>query len=186
MFGFLFKKKKKAKPDDPLVAYDAYLEDLERQAGEVRRSAATLLALRSTLSRDQDKYRRQVTDAKARLKKAEEKGDGKSSKVLRGDVEHAEKLIVTADESLCRAETDAQLLMEAAKELAKKAEQLRAERASAKVRFAAGMAVTSAMKHEVTKVDRVLALDRARDEVERAFALAEIYREDQGSAPEES
>lgn len=178
---FGFGKKKKKAPEDPLVAYDAYLEDLDRQAGEVRKSAATLLALRSTLTRDQEKYKKQIAEANLRLRKAEEKGDSKSSKVFRGDVEHAQKMIAAADESLARAETDAHLLMEAAKELSAKAEQLRAERASAKVRFAAGMAVTAAMRQEVTKVDKVLALDKARDEVERAFALAEIYREDRGA-----
>lgn len=183
MFGF--GKKKKAPPQDPLVAYDAYLEDLDRQAGEVRKSAATLLALRSTLTRDQEKYKKQITEAKARLKKSEEKGDAKSSKVFRGDVEHGERMIAGADEALTRAETDAQLLMEAAKDLAQKAEQLKSERASAKVRFAAGLAVTAAMRQEVTKVDKILALDKARDEVERAFALAEIYREDRGPTPEE-
>lgn len=182
---FGFGKKKKKEPEDPLAAYDAYLEDLDRQAGEVRKSAATLLALRSTLTRDQEKYRKQISEAKTRLKRAEEKGDAKASKVLRGDVEHAEKMIAAADESLLRAETDAQLLMEAAKDLAQKSEQLKAERASAKVRFAAGMAVTAAMRQEVTRLDKVLALDKARDEVERAFALAEIYREDRGPATEE-
>src|SRR4051812_8670287 len=52
VFGF-GGKKKKAAAEDPLRAYDAYLEDLDRQAGLVRKSAATLLAMRSTLKRDQ-------------------------------------------------------------------------------------------------------------------------------------
>lgn len=179
MFGF-GSKKKKAPPEDPLKAYDAYLEDLDRQAGEVRKSAATLLALRSTLQRDQEKYRKQRDELNARFKKANDKSDAKATRLLQADLEHTDKLIDGTNEALARAETDAELLMDAAKDLAKKADELRAERASAKARLAAGIAVTAAMRQEVTRIDKVLALDKARDEVERAFALAQVYRDDQG------
>lgn len=179
MFGF-GRKKKPAAPEDPLQAYDAYLEDLERQAGEVRKSAATLLALRSTLQRDEQKYRKQLSEVAERMKKANDRHDAKAIRVLQADLDHSQKMIESSTDALAKAEGDAELLMDAARELAKKAESLRAERASAKARLAAGLAVTAAMRQEVTRVDRVLALDKARDEVERAFALAQIYREDRG------
>ncbi|MFL5318279.1 MAG: hypothetical protein ACJ790_01385 [Myxococcaceae bacterium] len=184
MFGFGGKKKNKAGPgDDPLKAYDAYLEDLDRQAGEVRKSAATLLAMRSTLRRDQDKYQKQLIELGDRYKQANDKHDAKALRLLQADLDHTQKMIDSTAEALTRAENDAQLLMDAAKELSEKADSLRAERASARARLAAGLAVTTAMRQEVTRLDKVLALDKARDEVERAFALAQIYREDKGGDP---
>ena len=52
VFGF-FKKKDKAaaKPVDPLEAFDAVVESMERQGEELRRSAATLLALKAQFDR---------------------------------------------------------------------------------------------------------------------------------------
>jgi hypothetical protein len=38
--------------------------------------------------------------------------------------------------------------------------------------------VSTALRQQVEQFDRVLALDAARDEVERARALADVYRDD--------
>jgi hypothetical protein len=36
------------------------------------------------------------------------------------------------------------------------------------------------MRERVDRIEKVLALDAARDEIERAHALADIYREERG------
>ena len=51
LFRFWKKKDAKKKPADPPAAFDQLIEDLERQGAEIRKSAATLLALKGDLSR---------------------------------------------------------------------------------------------------------------------------------------
>lgn len=177
MFGF-GRKKKPAPPDDPLRAYDAYLEDVERQSGELRKSAATLLSVRKSLERDAAKFEAQLGGVTARIAEADGKHDGKALSVLQKDRATAERRLEETRQALAKAEADAELLMEAARDLSDKAAELRTERESARARLAVGLAVTSAMKEQVQRVDRILELDKARDEVERAFALAQVYRDD--------
>src|SRR5690606_14579285 len=71
-FGFWRKKRKeRKKPADPLAAFDQLIEDLERQAAEVRKSAATLLAIKGELTRSAERYTRQMADMAGRYKVAE-------------------------------------------------------------------------------------------------------------------
>ena len=83
-----------------------------------------------------------------------------------------------ADAALAQVEGDAAALAEAARGVAAQVEELERERRSARARLAAGTLVTAALGAQVEKVEQFLALDAARDEVERAHALAELYRED--------
>lgn len=178
MFG-LFKKKSKAqKAVDPLAVFDTVIASLDRQGAEVRKSAATLLALRAELARDEAKYEQRVLTIKEKLDRA--LGEPKIEKTLERDQQQAQQLLQTTREAHAQAETNAQLLMEAAEELSRQLAELQEERQSARARLSAGVMVSEALKAQVANFDRVLKLDRARDEVEKAHALAELYREDVG------
>ncbi|MGZ3461402.1 MAG: hypothetical protein ACXU86_23165, partial [Archangium sp.] len=83
---------------------------------------------------------------------------------------------------LHRAEQDGKLLQEAAADLGNRLAELRTERESASARLAVGGLVTGALREQVERFEKVLAVDAARDEVERAHALAEIYREERGGS----
>ncbi len=181
-FGFWRKKKKEQKkPADPLAAFDQLIEDLERQASEVRKSAATLLSLKGELTRSMERYTRQMTDMAGRYKVAEANADIRAMQVLTRDQKQTEALLKSTREALERAEKDSQLLLEAANEVGVRVTELRTERQSASARLMAGSLVTGAMTEQVERVDRVLAVHAARDEIERAHQLAEIYREERGA-----
>ncbi len=184
VFG-LFRKRDKKQPaeaKDPLAAFDGVIAAFERQAAEVRKSAATLLALRGELTRDLERYRRRVADTRDRAVKAAERADHKAHATLERDVAEAQRLLEQTEGALARVEGDAQLLAGAAEELRAKVTELKEERQSARARLKAGLVVSDAMKAQVQQFDRVLALDAARDEVERAHALAELYREESDKA----
>ena len=76
------------------------------------------------------------------------------------------------------ADEEAALLSDAARAHADRLAELKDERQRARARLSAGVVVSEALQAQVEEVDRVLKLDRARDEIERAHALADIYRED--------
>ncbi|MCP3143293.1 PspA/IM30 family protein [Pyxidicoccus xibeiensis] len=178
-FGLLRKRKKEpSRPADPLAALDQLIENLDRQAAQVRKSAATLLALKGDLSRGVERYTKRLEELASRRGTAEEKGDARAAAVLKKDREHAEALLATTRESLARADTDAKLLLEAAGELGDRLEELRRERESASARLTVGGIVTDAMRERVARFEQALVVDAARDEVERAHALADIYREE--------
>ncbi len=177
MFGF-FRKKTTAPLADPLAAYDGVIDSLERQAAHVRKSAATLLALRGELTRDRDRYAKRLVDLEARVAEAGEKGEAKAERVLRRDFEEAKTLQAQTQAALDGAKADAELLMTAAEDLAAKVSALKTERLSAKARFAAGATVSETMRAQVEEFDRVVKLDAARDEVEKAHALADLYRDE--------
>lgn len=181
LFGLFRKKDKKQKPADPLAAFDQLIEDLERQAAEVRKSAATLLAVKGELTRSKERYTRQLADLAQRRSVADSRGDVKSMSVLTRDQEQTEGLLKSTREALERAEEDSRLLLEAANEVGRRVVELRAERQSASARLVAGGLVTGAMRERVDRIEKVLALDAARDEIERAHALADIYREERGA-----
>lgn len=178
MFGFLKKKPVTPKSTDPLAVFDAVIASLDRQGSEVRKSAATLLALRSELLRDEKKYELRVATTNERLAAA--LGEPKAEKTLRRDVVEAQQLVERTREAHAQAEANAKLLMEAAEDLSRQLAELQQERQSARARLSAGVMVSGALKTQVANFDRVMKLDRARDEVERAHALAELYREDAG------
>jgi phage shock protein A len=182
-FGFWRKKKKeeKKKPADPLAAFDQLIEDMERQGAEVRKSAATLLALKGELTRSVERYTRRLADMAGRYTVAESNADVKAMQVLHRDQEQTEALLKSTREALERAEKDSRLLLETANEVGARVTELRTERQSASARLMAGSLVTGAMLEQVERVERVLAVDAARDEIERAHQLAEIYREERGA-----
>jgi phage shock protein A len=177
VFDFL-KRKKPAEPSDPLKAYDGMIESLERQAAQVRRSAATLLALKGELSRDHERYGNRMKQAEARVAEAGEKGDARAERALRRDHEEAKELFEQTQKALDSANDDSRVLLETAEGLAKRARELKAERMSAQARFKTGQAVSTALQQQADQFDRVMAIDAARDEIERARALADIYREE--------
>lgn len=176
VFDFLRKKKKKAPKQDPLAAFDGVIESLDRQGGEVRRSAATLLALRKELKRDLDKYSARIRELEGRL--IEASGDPLAEKTLTRDASQANAMLKETKAALAKADGDAKLLLEAAEDLGKKVESLKEERQSARARLSADVSVSDALRTQMAEFDRVLTLDAARDEIEKAHALAELYRED--------
>ncbi len=179
---FLFwRKKKETQPADPLAAFDQLIEDLERQAAEARKSAATLLALKGELTRSVERYARRLADIAERSKVAESRGDTKAMQVLQRDREQTEALLKSTKDSLDRVEPDSRLLLEAANDVGTRVQELRTERQSASARLVAGTLVSGAMREQVERIEKVLAVDAARDEIERAHQLAEIYREERGA-----
>jgi phage shock protein A len=192
LFEFLKRKKKQKatrgaeKPLDPVAAYNGFIESLERQAAEVRKSAATLLALRGELARDGERYQKRINDFDERIRVAETRGDARAERTLRKDREEAQELFEQSEKALASANEDAALLIEAAEDLAKRSRELKAERQSALARFRVGAAVSGALARRVEEFDKIMALDAARDEVEKAHALADIYREEEGKLPKDS
>ncbi|WP_224249111.1 PspA/IM30 family protein [Hyalangium gracile] len=180
-FWFWRKKKESKKPADPLAAFDQLIEDLERQGAEVRKSAATLLALKGELTRSVERYSRRIADITERYEVASSRSDVKAMQVLKRDREQAETLLKTTQDSLERVEPDARLLLEAANEVGSRVQELRTERQSASARLVAGTLVSGTMREQVERIEKVLAVDAARDEIERAHQLAEIYREERGA-----
>ncbi|MCC6336370.1 MAG: hypothetical protein IT380_20585 [Myxococcales bacterium] len=176
--GFFWKKAPPKKPEDPLAVFDGVISALERQAAEVRRSAATLLALKGELSRDEAKYRRRLAELDERLSDARRADDAKAQATLEKDKRDAVRRLEESKEALGRAGSDAELLKETAEDLGRQVADLKDERLSARARMSAGVAVTEAMRAQAAQLERVLKLDAARDEVEKAHALADIYRED--------
>ena len=183
MFFDWLRKKTQRRPapvKDPLAAFDQLIEDLERQGAEIRKSAATLLALKGDLSRSEERYARRLEEIDRRRVQAD--GDAKIASALDRDRVQAESLLHTTRESLARAEQDGQLLLEAASDLGQRVAELRAERESASARLAVGGLMSSALSEQVARFEKVLAVDAARDEIERAHALADIYREERAEA----
>lgn len=180
LFGF-WRKKDKKKAVDPLAAFDQLIEDLERQGAEVRKSAATLLALKGELTRSVERYTRRLEDLAQRRAVADARGDLKSMQVFQKDEEQTQALLKSTRDALERAEQDSRLLLEAANDVGARVTELRTERQSASARLVAGGLVTGAMRERVERIEKVLAVDAARDEIERAHALAEIYREERGA-----
>jgi phage shock protein A len=163
---------------DPLSVWDGMIEDLERQGTQVRRSAATLLALRAGLERDLERYRQKGVALQERLARAQADADERATRALRRDEAEAQRLLAATEQAWAQAQGDAAVLKEVADELAQRLSQLREERVSAKARLASGQVVSAAMRERVERLDRALALDAARDEVERAHQLAQIYRDE--------
>jgi len=178
-FKFFSRKPKPAPPPaDPLAAFDAFIEDLERQAAEIRKSAAALISLRGELIRSCERYEKRIAEIASRKQVAEQRNDPKALSMLERDHDEALRLISVTRESLVKVESDALLLGEASQDYNQRATELKAERQSAHARLSAGLKVTEALRDRSERIRRTLALDAARDEIERAHALADIYREE--------
>jgi predicted nucleic acid-binding Zn-ribbon protein len=183
VFDFL---RRKTKPGhaDPLVAFDAALESLERQASAVRRSAATLLALRSGLQRDAERARAQLEDLARRLALASDRRDAQAARALGRDEGEARRKLQATEQALAHTDDHARLLLSAGEALGRERVALEEERVSARARLSTGLVVSEALRHRAAEFDRLMKLDAARDEVERAQALAELYREDLETEPQ--
>lgn len=180
------RKKKPERPGDPLAAFDQLIEDLERQGAEIRKSAATLLALKGDLGRSEARYLQRLEELSRRIVEAEGLGEARVLAVLERDRSQAESFLQSTRDSLVRADADARLLLEAASELGERVGELRSERESASARLAVGGLVSGALRERVERFEKVLAVEAARDEIERAHALADIYREERGGTVERS
>lgn len=181
VFGWFSRKKRGARapaPVDPIAAFDGAILSLERQGAEVRRSAAALLTLRAELRRDQQKYADRLQALDARLELVVGAGDATVEGALHRDRLDARGMLEKTDEALVDAERNATLLLETAETLGRQAAELKAERQSARARLSAGLEVSAALQSRAVEFDRLMKLDAARDEIERALALAELYRED--------
>lgn len=187
VFGFFKRKKKQAQaPQSPLAAFDAVIEELERQGAQLRRSAATLFTVRGQLGRDVERYRARLEDLTGRIGAAQQTGDLQAVRVLERDLTEATQLLEVTEHSLTRVASDAELLTEAGADLALRLSELKVERQSAAARLHAGTVVSLALRQRMEKFQQVVALDAARDEVERAHQLAQLYREERaqkGAAP---
>lgn len=179
MFGWFSRKKRVEEgAGDPIATFDGTIQSIERQGAEVRKSAATLLALRSELLRDQQRYTSRGVEIDARLATAAHDGDSQAERALRRDREDTRRMLEKTGEALADAESNAKLLLEVAEALGREVAELKAERQSARARLSAGVVVTEALRARAVEFERVMKLDAARDEIERAGALADLYRED--------
>lgn len=180
MFGFFKRKQQGPAAADPLAEYDGQVEALERDAAELRRAAATLLAHKSTLARECARQERERTELTERLDEATRAADARAAKLLAADVARVDETLRQAREGLAQAEVEAQLLVDTSRDMSAEVTRLRAERGVAQARLAAGRAAGQAFRTEAGRAQRTVALERARDEVERAHALAELWREERG------
>jgi phage shock protein A len=171
------KVKSKTVESDPLKVFDEVIASLEKQAAEARKSAATLLALRGELKRDVEKFEKRKVESAKRLKLATEKSDPKAMAVLESDVQVAARNFKKTEDALVLATQDSERLLNAAKEIGSQLAELQEERQSAKARMKVGLEVSATLKQQADDFERLMKLDKARDEVERAHALAELYRE---------
>ena len=176
--GLLDLFRRQPKPSDPLAAYDARLDALAQRAQLLRKSAATLLAVRRDLDRRLDAFTTKEHQAQARAEAARLAGDLQAAEVLARDALSSARDRDALAEQRERVATDAQDLTDAVGALNTEFEQLSRERDAARVALAAGQVVTAAQPALTERFDQVLKLDAARDEVERAHALAEIHRDD--------
>jgi hypothetical protein len=178
--GFWPWKKRAVDGKGGLAAFDEALELLEKRGAELRRAAATLLATRAELQRRVDRLGEQLKDIKQRAETARIGRDLAGAQTLEADESDLRRLLHGAEEGLARADADASLLTEAAGELKNRQLQLQEERLLAQARVRAGEAVALAQRSAGLEWALTLRLEEARDEVEKAHALAAVYRENRG------
>jgi phage shock protein A len=170
--------KRETEPVDPVRAFEQRIDALAARAGALRKSAATLLTVRRDLDRQLESTAKNVETAKANQAKATESGDAQAAEVLGADRERFERDREHLQAQRDKVATDATALTEAVRGIEGDLEQLRRERDSARVQLAASNVLARSRPALEDRVDELLQLDAARDEVERAHALAEIYKED--------
>ena len=184
--AFRWFRRRPAPAPDPIAAYDDLVSDLSAEAAELRRAAATLLTVRARLARELSTIEEVGRTLRDRADRARAGADRRSADVLGSDVEREERRATALREELARTESDLEQLEEAARRVAGQVDRLRSERELAAARFTAGTALASeALRSRADRVRRLVAVDAARDEVERAHALAEVWRED-GEASDEA
>lgn len=199
--GFRWLRRREPPAPDPLAAYDDLVSDLESEAAELRQAAATLLTARARLGRELERAQKAAEQLRTRaaqsapgagratspFRPADEarvgaRADAAAAEVLLHDAERLDRQSEGLREALAQTEVDVEQLKEAAVRVTSQVEQLRNERELARARFTAGTALAAeAMRSRSDRVRRLVAVDAARDEVERAHALAEVWREEEQS-----
>src|SRR5690349_13663367 len=162
---WFFRRRPRAQEESPLAVFDRLIEDLERRSALLRKSAVALLALRGELTRELEDGRRRKMELEHRQEEAVHAGDGRAEAVLVEDVARLSQTEAAATASLARTEADAELLTEAAKEMAERLRQLRAERSNAKVRASLAEEASVALAAQAEKFEHILSLENARDEL---------------------
>jgi len=168
---------------DPIAAYDDLVTDLAGEAAELRRAAATLLTVRSRLGRELSGSEQVARTLRDRADRARVAADGRTAELLDADARRQDARAEGLRAELARTETDVTQLEEAARRVASQVDGLRSERDLAAARLTAGTALAAeAQRSRADRVRRLVAVDAARDEIERAHALAEVWREDREGA----
>ena len=180
-FGWF--RRRPAPAPDPIAAYDDLVSDLAGEAAELRRAAATLLTVRSRLGRELPGMEQVARTLRDRADRARGGGDLRTAEVLEGDSHREDRRAEGLREELARTETDVAQLEEAARRVAEQVDRLRSERDLAAARLTAGTALAAeAQRSRADRIRRLVAVDAARDEIERAHALAEVWREDRDAS----
>lgn len=183
VMAFRWFRRRPVAPPDPIAAYDDLVSDLSSEAAELRRAAATLLTVRARLGRELSGLEQVTRTLRERADRARAGGDLRAAEVLAADVLREDGRASALREELARTGADVEQLEEAARHVAAQIDRLRSERELAAARLTAGTALASeAMRSRAGRVRRLVAVDAARDEVERAHALAEVWREDRESS----
>jgi len=177
--AFRWFRRRPPPPPDPIAAYDDLVTDLAGEAAELRRAAATLLTVRARLGREVSGAGELARVLRDRADRARAGDDARTAEVLDADARREDDRATALREELARTETDVARLEEAARRVAGQVDRLRSERDLAAARLTAGSALAAeAQRSRADRVRRLVAVDAARDEVERAHALAEVWRED--------
>lgn len=163
---------------DPLAIYDRQLDGLAKRVQALRRSAASLLAARRELDRKLEAGREKLAALLPRIEQADDAGDRETGAILQSDRARIDREMEHLSEQRLKAGADAEALIEAVGSLEQQREALAREREDAQLRVAAAAEWDTAHGALASRFDEVIALDSARDEVERAHQLAQIYREE--------
>jgi chromosome segregation ATPase len=163
---------------DPLQTFEGLINELERQGTTFRQGAATLMSMRTELRESLGVAQAQMEEVQARWEEACARPDGASAaKVLAHDLEVLEQRAAAYTQQLARADADAELLLEGARAVQAELDRLHAERDFAARTLTMDQTMSRTLRARVERMDASPALEAARDEVARAHALADIYRE---------
>ena len=161
-----------------MAAFDGRIDALSNRAGALRKSAATLLTVRRDLDRQLEGLGKHAETAKANEALAREASEAHTAEVLAADQERFATQVEHLSEQRAKVVEDASALTTAVQGIERELETLRRERDSARVQLVARDVLSSSRPALEDRIDEILRLDAARDEVERAPALADLYKED--------
>ncbi len=173
-----FARAPKTRRDPLLAAFDQRITELDGRASELRRSAATLLATRGELERGQAAAEMRARQCRVRADEAQKAAEAQARAVSLADAEAADTEARGFAEQMAKVDEDAQAIAETTRKLEGELASLKQERAATEARLTAAAAVAGASRALAEKADQLTALDEARDGVEQAKALADVYRED--------
>ncbi len=171
----------------PLQAYDHAIDALEHRGAGLRRTAASMLALRGALSRTLASQRREVGLLASRLSAVRRVAAPALVATLERDLGALEQEVARTASQLSRTHEEAESLLAGAAELQRQLEVLRGEREEASLILHSGQQLGQLRPHEaLLQVEQLLALDAARDEVARLEALIEVSRDGSWAGEPES